>query len=716
MPISKKSLPRFLRRQADFDPELPSHGSISLTDAAYETLVELWILRTMLPLGAHKNMLFPTQIRDDEVFVAIGLGMICKQESDGEYDRTAAMKALSARHAEVEARVARIPSRRPLERNLGWLSRRLGLSNAEVAILRFMVFTQECEYLSTVLSRLGTMSLQSIQRVLAALLGLPEARVSEALSPDGALASCGLVTVDYNYRGEFGGKIELLSGISDHLFSVQSDPMLMLRERVVPGRQPKLEAADYPHITDDVKMLRRYLERSAGLEGINVLVYGPPGTGKTEFVRMFAREMGRKLYEVATQEADSSPLSGSRRLRAYRLAQQMLRKESDAIILFDEIEDVFREAPDEGETRRGRNAAGKKAWLNQTLESNPVPSFWLSNAIHVIDSAVIRRFDYVLHLKNPPRVVRAAILGRYFESIPVGEKWIEHLSRHESLAPAVVERAAKVAASLDDLPSADVERVATRIISGTLEAMSLPPIKKVTSFGSTRYRVECLNTDPPVQEVGQRLADFGQGRLCLYGPPGTGKTAFGRRLAETLDRRLIVKRASDLLGAFVGETEKQIAAMFEEAMEEKAVLLLDEADSFLQARDKAVRSWEITQVNEMLTQMEQFEGIFIASTNFMDSLDEATLRRFDLKVRFNWLAPAQIELLYLDLLQQLGVPSDERWVGLARQIPTVTPGDFANVLRQARLRSMHSAELVYDALVAESKAGTRQKAGQRIGF
>ena len=63
--------------------------------------------------------------------------------------------------------------------------------------------------------------------------------------------------------------------------------------------------------------------------------------------------------------------------------------------------------------------------------------------------------------------------------------------------------------------------------------------------------------------------------------------------------------------------------MFEEAKEEGAVLLLDEADSFLQDRASLKQSWEVTQVNELLTQMESFDGLFVCSTNLMDKLDLA---------------------------------------------------------------------------------------------
>lgn len=88
---------------------------------------------------------------------------------------------------------------------------------------------------------------------------------------------------------------------------------------------------------------------------------------------------------------------------------------------------------------------------------------------------------------------------------------------------------------------------------------------------------------------------------------------------------------------WVGGTEQNIANAFREAAREKAVLLIDDVDGFLLDRRTASHSWEITGVNEMLTQMETFDGVFIASTNLVDNLDQATLRRFDLKAKLDFL-------------------------------------------------------------------------------
>jgi SpoVK/Ycf46/Vps4 family AAA+-type ATPase len=253
------------------------------------------------------------------------------------------------------------------------------------------------------------------------------------------------------------------------------------------------------------------------------------------------------------------------------------------------------------------------------------------------------------------------------------------------------------------------------VIGNTLEAMGAPRASRGALPLLVDYRPELLCTDCDLAMVKDGLLTQGQGRLCFFGPPGTGKTAFGRHLAEALDRPLLVKRASDLQSKWVGETEQNLARMFQEAIDERAVLLLDEADSFLQDRKGAQRSWEISQVNELLTQMEGFEGIFIASTNLMDSLDGAALRRFDLKIRFDYLKSDQGWAMLQDTARRLGLePGPDARTALA-QLTLLTPGDFANVVRQARLRRIASATDLVARLAAECAAKPEGRRN-RIGF
>ena len=255
----------------------------------------------------------------------------------------------------------------------------------------------------------------------------------------------------------------------------------------------------------------------------------------------------------------------------------------------------------------------------------------------------------------------------------------------------------------------------THLLGNSLSALGMSRRPPEAVEVVTDYRPELVNTDCDLSPVLGGLRTHGSGRLCLFGPPGTGKTAYGRYLSEALDRPLLLKRASDLLSPYVGVAEKQIAGMFEEAKAEGAVLLLDEADSFLQDRGKAQRSWEVTQVNEMLTQMEAFDGVFIASTNLMDQLDTAALRRFDLKVRFGYLRPEQAWTMFQDAARRLGIQEEIAVKARIASLTLLTPGDFATVIRQARMSRPKDAGELLARLEAEcqAKPDYRRKA---IGF
>jgi len=127
----------------------------------------------------------------------------------------------------------------------------------------------------------------------------------------------------------------------------------------------------------------------------------------------------------------------------------------------------------------------------------------------------------------------------------------------------------------------------------------------------------------------------------MYGAPGTGKTDFARQLAVQLDIGLALYRASDLLSKWVGEAEKNIRAAFEYSEESGSLLVIDEIDTFLFPRNQARQSRELSQVKEFLTSLESYQGLFIGTTNILERLDPAVLRRFHHKVELRYLKPEQ---------------------------------------------------------------------------
>ncbi len=239
------------------------------------------------------------------------------------------------------------------------------------------------------------------------------------------------------------------------------------------------------------------------------------------------------------------------------------------------------------------------------------------------------------------------------------------------------------------------------------------------SHGALESDLALGNADLDLLNLTDGLAKKRRARLCLYGPPGTGKTEFARHVAERLGNALLVKRASDILSKWVGETEVNIAAMFHQAEAEEAVLLIDEADSFLQERADAQQSWQVTQVNELLVQMEAFDGLFIACTNLMDRLDAAAMRRFDLKVHFKALKSAQAWAFFLKVLEGHGEHPASGLAGLKQAtslMDNLCIGDFATVLRKLRILSDgFSPQTLLNALRAECAVKPGSQA-RPIGF
>ena len=446
------------------------------------------------------------------------------------------------------------------------------------------------------------------------------------------------------------------------------------------------------------------------------MIYGIPGTGKTEFVRAVAQELNMNLCEVCNEDTDGNPLEASQRLGAYLLAQRVLQRKRGQCLLFDEVEDVFPEAPLElfGIRRKGERLTSK-AWMNRVLEENPVPSFWLSNRIDQLDAAYLRRFDVVLEMPKPSRQVRKNLLQRYLCGLPVTEGWLCRMAENPQMMPATIERAAKVIRLIHPSTPSETEAKLVQVLHGSLDAMGLtmPPTNQPTSH--IPYQIEYLNADSDLASLCNGLVRRGQGRLCLYGPPGTGKSAFAKHLADILDRPLLAKRASDLLSKYVGEAEINIANMFKEAIKENAVLLLDEADGFLRDRELTRYQHEVTLTNELLTQMEAFQGMFVATTNMMESMDTACLRRFDFKIHFDYLKLDQ----RLAIIREATGEVNALPASVSKRIQsfdTMTPADVALAVRQAELRGQSLSSEILTGVLEQECAIKRRGAPRFMGF
>lgn len=675
------------RRYAHLRRNQPSRG--------YMQHAAVWALRLLLRMGDCRR--FHRQISDSEAFFeAVGL-----EEIKPECEPEELKRALGARLVELEDSLP--ADMGVLGQNIDLLGDALYLTDIERQVLAFVVVLHHVRWLENCADTLGRLDTRQVHEAIATALSLEESDVRKVFTGDATLVSAGILRV-LRDNGDLESRLQLLSTFADILLMQQDNALAMLRPFFKPSVPATLCHEDYPHAANEWSLVARYL--AAGVKdhkpGLNVLIYGLPGTGKTEFVRSITKELQLELLEVVAQDMDGDPLKSQQRLGAYLLTQRALQRMCQHVVLFDEVEDVFLNGSMEMfGARMERSSSVGKGFMNWALEQNPVPSFWLTNCIEGMDPAVLRRFDLIIEMPKPTRSIRKQMFSRYLGDITVTRSWLDNIAEHKDLMPATIERAAKVVRYIHPQTSEESERLLNEVLKGTLEAMGSSCTFARSPGVSLPYSLDYVNADVDLSSILEGVKLGREGRLCLYGPPGTGKTEFARHLAKVLDQPLLIKRASDLLDKYVGGTEKNIAGMFKEASQERAILLLDEADSFLRDRLLSQRSWEVTEVNELLTQMETFTGIFIASTNLMDNIDLAALRRFDFKVQFSYMKPNQ----RIALLQKATGESDQLPTSVLRRIQaldTLTPGDFAVAVRQAELRAKPlSADILLSVLEQE---------------
>jgi SpoVK/Ycf46/Vps4 family AAA+-type ATPase len=618
-----------------------------------------------------------------------------------------------------------------IEHNIEMLVKVLGLNTAERALILCAALAKVSRDLRPILVDCKSASAAEAHAMLGDVMKVSPNDVGLAMKSGGRLESLALIDApiaEHNVT-DLGDLMRLSDRLLPILQEAYADEGEMMAAFTKPAKASELALADYPHVEDDARYLAALLKAACtqSEKGVNVLIYGAPGTGKTEFAKVVAAMSGAELYEVECFDREGQSLSGKERYRSLQVSQSFLKGRTNTVLLFDEVEDVFPTNPSEMlnmflSDDRHRGSVNGKAWVNQTLESNPIPTLWISNSINQIDPAYRRRFQFHLELKNPPQNVRANITRKHLSGLDVTDEFVDKLAARRTLTPAQIHAAARFAQLAKSEVEDSVEDLVLKQLDRSDAALGFKEEDRESKFRPlvTTYDLTLLNIESrhPVDKMIEAIAKKGKASLCFYGMPGTGKTALGEHIAKSIERPLIIKKASDLVSKYVGETEQNMAAMFKEATTEKAVLLLDEADSFLRARSMAQRSYEVTEVNEMLQQMERFDGVFICTTNLIDQVDEAALRRFTFKIQFKPLTREQRERMFAtEALDGDATKLTEKLRNGLHKMEMLTPGDFAAVKRQIVLFDETLAPEEFLAqLEQEHKVKPDIKWARTIGF
>jgi len=582
-----------------------------------------------------------------------------------------------------------------------YVGRGVGLDRLEGEILRLCInYTVDGRVMELFDGMRGARnrspSLTADSRVISVMLGAAREQTQQRLQPEARLQASGLLLVKCDSEILVLGRLMRLvhRGLPDGRD---------LEEQLLGGTPPpSLPWEAFGHLGPEAELAANVLSRAVAERepGISILLYGQPGTGKTTFAAALAARAGVKLRPVGeTDEIGNEPNRGER-LFDLRLAHRLVAPGS-AVLLFDEAEDLFG-----GWVLDGMPVRGSRVFTHRLLEQTAVPVIWTANDIRQISPAALRRMTLCIELRLPTLANRARLWRSMAgeAGVALTESEAATLARLIPTAPAVASsalRAARLAGGGAGAARLAVEGLARAVNGGRL----LVPEPAMEEFDFA-----LVNADSDLEALTGRLVRPGAPRavsLLLSGPPGSGKSAFVRQLATRMGLPLVQKRASDLLDMYVGGTEKAIAAAFAEARDNNAFLVFDEADSLLLDRADAVRSWEVTQVNEMLTWMESHPLPFACTTNLPDRLDSASLRRFLVKVRFDWLRPGQARHAFATHFH-CAPPQELDALG------TLTPADFALVQRRAALAGAEGDPAALLRLLrqeCESRVGGRQPIG-----
>lgn len=477
--------------------------------------------------------------------------------------------------------------------------------------------------------------------------------------------------------------------------------------------------------TEIVKSFLTKKDYTVSKNGLNILLYGKPGSGKTEYAKSLVKAAGQKCFIFKNENEMTDGENILCRLNCF-----LTIKSENEVIIVDEAEGLLKT---QGFGMFGNESLPQKGLVNRMLENIQNRVIWILNYTHECDMSTLRRFTYSIKFDEMSKSMLQKIADTRLSKLEMTDelhsKLLDMCGKYRISGASVENMVKTVECSMHDAGEAVDDEIIMSRVKDVLESNSalLYGNPKMREKVSSEYDLEVLNVSLPAEKIVRMVHnaeafanendnEMNNGiRILFYGASGTGKTELARYIAESLGKKILLKRASDILGKFVGENEKNIREAFEQAESSGSILLFDEADSFFSDRSSAKNSWERTMVNEFLTQMEEFKGILICTTNLRKIMDPAMQRRFHILSEFKPMTVKGIRKMLHNYFSSWKFTDED--IDAIAKYDSVTPGDFSQLF--GKIRFMDKEEIDSEKIVKELVEIQKEKNSgscSRIGF
>ncbi len=440
-----------------------------------------------------------------------------------------------------------------------------------------------------------------------------------------------------------------------------------------------------------------------GSRDLRVLLFGPPGTGKSALADAIANTAGLPVSETGS------------------LSDILSRAEKNgALALIDGCERFFARSA-EGNTLLPETLA--------ILDRFSGPVIMTTNQRDRLDEALEHRLPFVLAVELPSASVRKAIWEKLLREEIDEDVDLAWLARRLEIPGAVICNAVSVARGRKN-PPFDQETLLEAARSQLRERLGRyaersPTVQRLDDLvlpdDVERQIRELLSAVHARKRVlhdwgfGERMSS-GRGMSCLFdGEPGTGKTLTAEIVAAELDLPLFRVNAANVVDKYIGETEKHLTRIFQDAAGSHAVLLFDEADALFGRRVDVRTSndrFSNMEVNVLLQLIERYEGLVILTTNLKQGIDPAFERRFTFKVSFPFPDEMLRERIWRRLMPAQAPLADDVDFETVAESFELSGGSIRNALLRAAYRAAAEQRPIALMDIAESARAECAAAGR----